>query len=70
MALDLSLFVGMVVLSCVVAARYLPSSSSTAPFPPGPKGRALWGNLFDMPSEYEYIHFREWSKKHGKALEN
>jgi hypothetical protein len=34
------------------------------PTPPGPKGRAwpIFGNLFDMPREYEWRTYSEWCR--------
>ncbi|KAF8953240.1 cytochrome P450 [Flammula alnicola] len=36
--------------------------------PPGPNGRFLFGNLFEIPKEYEYKLFRQWSKIYGDAM--
>ena len=35
------------------------------PFPPGPPGLPLLGNLFDMPKANEWIAYRDMSRKHG-----
>ncbi|KAF8510933.1 cytochrome P450 [Hysterangium stoloniferum] len=37
-------------------------------FPPGPKQHFLLGNLLDMPAQYEYVRFREWSKLYGSVM--
>ena len=36
------------------------------PYPPGPKGYPIIGNLFDMPSEKEWLTFAEWGAKYGE----
>lgn len=36
-----------------------------APFPPGPKGLPLIGNIADMPSVKPWITFAEWGQKYG-----
>lgn len=35
------------------------------PFPPGPRGYPIIGNLLDMPSELQWERYSEWSKKYG-----
>ncbi|KAG9218442.1 hypothetical protein CCMSSC00406_0007957 [Pleurotus cornucopiae] len=35
------------------------------PFPPGPSGYPIIGNLFDMPSELQWAKYLEWSKRYN-----
>ncbi|KAL0945844.1 hypothetical protein HGRIS_012127 [Hohenbuehelia grisea] len=44
------------------------TSKAKAPLPPGPKGLPLLGNIFDMPSEKEWITFTKWSEKWGDIV--
>lgn len=39
-----------------------------APFPPGPKGLPIVGNVLDMPRSHEWITFSEWANKWGNTL--
>ena len=36
------------------------------PFPPGPKGHPLIGNLRDMPAQYQWLKYEEWGNDLGK----
>ena len=38
-----------------------------APFPPGPKGLPIVGNVLDMPRSHEWITFSEWANKWGNT---
>ncbi|TFK27935.1 cytochrome P50 [Coprinopsis marcescibilis] len=38
------------------------------PYPPGPQGYPLIGNLLDMPREYQHEAFSAWSAKYGDMV--
>ncbi|KAF9446019.1 cytochrome P450 [Macrolepiota fuliginosa MF-IS2] len=40
-----------------------PNAYSPLPLPPGPKGWPVIGNLLDMPTEFEWKTYHEWSRK-------
>ncbi|SJL15059.1 related to cytochrome P450 CYP2 subfamily [Armillaria ostoyae] len=39
-----------------------------APFPPGPRGLPLAGNLLDIPSQKEWLSFAKWGEIYGDIL--
>ncbi|EKM82076.1 hypothetical protein AGABI1DRAFT_105435 [Agaricus bisporus var. burnettii JB137-S8] len=39
-----------------------PNQHASLPLPPGPKGWPVIGNLLDMPTEFEWKTYHEWSK--------
>ncbi len=45
--------------------RVFRRNNRNAPFPPGPKGLPFIGNLFDMPTEREWLTFTKWGEKYG-----
>ena len=38
------------------------------PYPPGPKGYPIIGNLFDIPNAFIYKRFREMSREIGMSV--
>jgi hypothetical protein len=44
------------------------TKKNSAPFPPGPPGWPLVGNILDMPHIKPWLVFAEWGKKYGKCL--
>ncbi|VDB88748.1 unnamed protein product [Peniophora sp. CBMAI 1063] len=38
------------------------------PLPPGPPGVPLFDNLFDIPSSYEWVTYRDWSLRYSSDL--
>lgn len=50
-----------------VAAIFLPMlRRKRKKYPPGPAGLPIIGNMFDMPSQFQWITFANWSKDYGK----
>lgn len=42
--------------------------ASNLPRPPGPPGLPLIGNLLDIPKEYSWVTYREWSRQYGELF--
>ena len=36
--------------------------------PPGPPQTPIVGNLFQMPKEYPWLKYAEWTEQYGKSL--
>lgn len=41
------------------------ASRPKLPYPPGPKGRPLIGNLLDMPQELDWLTYHRMGQEHG-----
>ncbi|GJE86534.1 cytochrome P450 [Phanerochaete sordida] len=39
-----------------------------SPYPPGPRGLPLIGNVLDMPTSHEWRRFAEWGEKYGDIV--
>lgn len=52
-------------LSAIVYRLLQGRRRSRLPFPPGPKGHPLIGNLRDMPAQYQWLKYEEWGRDLG-----
>lgn len=60
----------ILLLAALVVALlgYLRSRSNpTLPYPPGPKKLPILGNLLDIPRNFEWITYAQWSKEYGAS---
>jgi len=63
-------FYTAVAVAAVVLALFLRLSTRAVhprhlPYPPGPKGQLLVGNVLDVPASYPWLTYRDWSKTYG-----
>lgn len=42
--------------------------SNNLPFPPGPKGHPLIGNIYDIPRHYAWLTYHKWARTYGNIL--
>lgn len=49
----------------VVLFIYFWGRNSKLPYPPGPKGLPLIGNIHDVPTSYEWLVYVKWSYEFG-----
>jgi hypothetical protein len=42
--------------------------ASEPPYPPGPRGLPLIGNILDMPAQKEWITFSKWGRDYGLSF--
>lgn len=52
--------------SAAGAAIYLGWKKRNLPYPPGPKGYPIIGNLLDIPTGFQWKTYIEWAKKYGE----
>ncbi|KAF5387587.1 hypothetical protein D9757_006613 [Collybiopsis confluens] len=57
----------LLILSALCMWVFYRSRRAIKSYPPGPPGHALFGNLWEMPSENAMIRFRDWCKTYGTS---
>ncbi|OCH88065.1 CyP450 monooxygenase [Obba rivulosa] len=65
--LDSSLALFLAGVALVVVLRFRRGASGL-PYPPGPKGWPIIGNLLDVPTSYPWLAYKEWSKRYGPIV--
>ena len=53
-------------LSAIVYLLLQRRQRSLLPFPPGPKGLPLIGNLRDLPNDNQWLRYEKWGQDIGK----
>ncbi|KAJ6535982.1 cytochrome P450 [Mycena vulgaris] len=56
------------VLALLTSAFIFYHTKQRAKLPPGPPGLPWLGNLFDIPSDREWIKYKEWSKQYNSDV--
>jgi hypothetical protein len=62
---DILLAAVVAICSCGLVYLVVLTSRRRLPYPPGPTGLPIVGNLFNMPSGEEWVTYRNWSKDCG-----
>jgi hypothetical protein len=54
-------------ISGVLVKTILDRRSSTRglPYPPGPKPKAIIGNMLDIPQSLPWLTYSDWAKRYG-----
>ncbi|THU95916.1 cytochrome P450 [Dendrothele bispora CBS 962.96] len=65
MTLILPLQILATAIVCLLALRYLLKNRPNAPYPPGPRGIPILGNLFQLNPKASWRTFAEWGKLYG-----
>ncbi|EKM56476.1 uncharacterized protein PHACADRAFT_141167 [Phanerochaete carnosa HHB-10118-sp] len=47
---------------------FIARSRQRAPYPPGPKGLPVIGNVTEMPTSHEWFKFAEWAERYGNII--
>lgn len=53
-------------LGAVAGVQYM--RGQRRKYPPGPPGYPIIGNMFDMPSEFHWLTFAQWSKEYNSPI--
>ena len=53
------------VIVAVALLVFLKQRLSRPPYPPGPKGLPIVGNIYDLPPSCEWITYAKWSRQFG-----
>jgi len=62
------LAVGLVGIGTALLYRILIKKPNPAPFPPGPKGLPLLGNIVDIPQSQPWDTFSKWGEIYGASI--
>lgn len=69
---SLSLFtrvdIGIFVIAATVLFTVYLRQRNRDPYPPGPKGLPIIGNILDIPEKKPWVAYRDWSRKMGRLF--
>ena len=62
------LFLGVITCFSFIVLKKCRFSRSSKQLPPGPKPLPFLGNVLDLPKDYWWIKFSQWSKEYGDVV--
>jgi hypothetical protein len=70
MFLTISPFLDLLLIASFVylLKYFLTARRARTPYPPGPRGFPLIGNLLDLPKQYEWETFTRWGQEFGTCI--
>ncbi|EKM56472.1 uncharacterized protein PHACADRAFT_207702 [Phanerochaete carnosa HHB-10118-sp] len=58
----------LALIGILLVRALIARSRQRAPYPPGPKGLPVVGNVTEMPTSHEWLKFAEWADKYGNII--
>jgi hypothetical protein len=58
-------YASIAILTFILLAIWERRRISKLPYPPGPKGLPLIGNVLDIPTSREWLTYAQWSRQYG-----
>ncbi len=61
---DIAVTFAAIVAICLV---YLYQRRNRLPYPPGPRGFPIFGNIFDIPEKRQWLTYGRWSQEFSES---
>lgn len=61
-------FTACIATSVILVAIYLSRRRNRYPYPPGPRGLPILGNILDIPEQRQWITYAKWGREAGSPI--